>query len=701
MAINISLSPSSPAAGATVTFTATGCVDCSDYWWEFERIGEPAYSDGGSGYTLRKTFPLPGTYWARVTGDTGESRNKKFTVTANNFTVNIVPSAGCTVTAGDGGVDAVEAPNGIACSSATAANDPRCTEQFTNSAVAALKVTTEPGYVFTGWTVNGAQITLTSAEPLLLTTMPMFAQTGNSNDYTPTPINGDSATVQCGSQEPTMSAAFRVIGYDNQVEYEMAMGEVTEKQVPFFRTLGGARLHLEVDIPSGASVNYAWSADQGTFYDSYALTANELSGSELSDETLPSIYWQAPPQTNINATITLTLTLGENAGTVSLSKTIRSRTLKENLEGDDVKMLQAELRSLGLSEPTSSGSCSGDETWGYCGTPVTLQNAFTSNLTSTVIRFQKRDELQPEDGIVGNNTLTRIALHWNDYLAAFEAYPQSPVIDSTHQDFDNWLAAGSETLDDTFNDSFASQIASQSEPIEIRKRLLYAWTLHETEARHWGFQTPYRIHLGGYDNRGSIGFSQIQNRFKYGLEAGDNVFDGINLYHPSENIRGFGIWGGVDDARSLYHAFISNEYNGSPTETSYPKLKNTYFTNSVYNVLVTDRLAKGLAGFKQGTYVTNDSNTRVLFHEIWPEMLRKYPNDTSDSNSDVKKAIRYALAVQNITLLGESSPIFNLNTRQWDWVKQVSGQESVCCTYSEYDWLTGTSWTQKCQAACQ
>ena len=123
-AINISISPSSPAVGATVTFTATGCPDCTDYWWEFDRIGDTSYSDGGSGYTLKKKFPLPGTYWARVTGDTGASQNKQFTVIANNFTVNIVPSAGCAVIAGDGGVDDVEPNgNGIACSGGMAADN--------------------------------------------------------------------------------------------------------------------------------------------------------------------------------------------------------------------------------------------------------------------------------------------------------------------------------------------------------------------------------------------------------------------------------------------------------------------------------------------------------------------------------------------------------------------------------------------------
>jgi len=59
------------------------------------------------------------------------------------------------VTAGDGGVDTVETPNGIVCAGTTAANDPLCTEQFANSAVASLKVVPDSGYAFTGWSLNG------------------------------------------------------------------------------------------------------------------------------------------------------------------------------------------------------------------------------------------------------------------------------------------------------------------------------------------------------------------------------------------------------------------------------------------------------------------------------------------------------------------------------------------------------------------
>jgi hypothetical protein len=598
----------------------------------------------------------------------------------------------------DGGVNAVETPNGMACVSGMTTSDPLCTEQFKNFNFTMLKVTTDPGYMFTGWIVNGTPAKQ-AAGPLFLTTRPGLASRSDLLPPGTTEVNVES---EC--QGASITGKFRIPGHGNQAEYEMMMSEVTENQTTFLRTLGGIRLHLEAILPDAANVTtYTWSTDVGTFFGSYALTASPLTGSTVSGVTLNSIYWQSPPQTDVNATITLMMTLSGSTNTTMISKMIRSRTLQEGVGGDDVKMLQTILRSIGVSEPVSSGLCSGTTTYGYCGTPITLQEPFTPNLKTAVVRFQQRDELQSTDGIVGVNTLARLLLHWTDYLSAFEMYIQSSIINSSHPDFNSWLAGGSETLDDTLQDVFASDMAPTSPPTETRQRILHAWAQHESEGRHWGYQLPYRVHLGGYDNRGSIGFSQIQNRYKYGVNSGDNVFDGTNLSHPGDNIKGFGLWSGEFGARSFYHAFVSNEYNGTPTEITYPKLQSIYFTNGAYNVRATDRLGKGLAGFKQGTYVENDNGVRVLFHEIWPEMLRKYPNDTLNSDSDVKTAIRYALEVQSTTLSGQQTPItgFDLNTRAWNWVKLVGNQESVCCTYSEYNWLTGISWEEKCQVPCQ
>jgi len=154
--------------------------------WLVDGVTESSVT--GIQYKFIRTFSAatpagqPHTVRAVITNDDSGtaisvgSNTLSVTVTANAFTVNIVPSAGCTVTAGDGGVDAAEANgNGIVCAGATAANDPLCTEQFKNNALATLKVTTEPGYGFNGWIVDGGLIKMTQAEPLFLTTMPRLA----------------------------------------------------------------------------------------------------------------------------------------------------------------------------------------------------------------------------------------------------------------------------------------------------------------------------------------------------------------------------------------------------------------------------------------------------------------------------------------------------------------------------------------------
>ena len=74
------------------------------------------------------------------------------------------------------------------------------TEQFENSQIASLKVVPEAGHVFTGWTVNGAQINA-SAEPLFLTTMPVLAQTG---DFI-TPFTGNTAVCQAQCSNVTLT----------------------------------------------------------------------------------------------------------------------------------------------------------------------------------------------------------------------------------------------------------------------------------------------------------------------------------------------------------------------------------------------------------------------------------------------------------------------------------------------------------------
>ena len=172
-------------------------------------------------------FSEAGTYRVKAiiySGFPPSSKSVTVTVPDEPFTVNILPVTGCMVLAGDGGVDDAEPNgNGIVCSGGMATNNPLCTEQFQKSQVASLKVVPEPGHVFTGWTVNGAQINA-SVEPLFLTTMPLLAQTGERI----TPITGNTADCQanCASIE-IVSADITQNHIQIRLEPEGTVGDLT------------------------------------------------------------------------------------------------------------------------------------------------------------------------------------------------------------------------------------------------------------------------------------------------------------------------------------------------------------------------------------------------------------------------------------------------------------------------------------------
>ena len=227
-------------------------------------------------------FVISDTYWAIVMTDTEDARNMR-------FTVNVLPSAGCAVTAGDGGVDVVEAPNGIVCSGGMAATDPLCTEQFKNTAIAALKVVSDPSHLFLGWIINGAEIALTYTEPLLLTTMPMLAQTGTGNGYLPTKTPANVA-LKCPAC-PTIAAAFRIPVHGSQPEQTLELTEVNENNAKFFRTFGGVRLHLTVNLPEEfrpAVLGYEWMSPEPQFVITNASLA-ALSAQAMSEATLKRV----------------------------------------------------------------------------------------------------------------------------------------------------------------------------------------------------------------------------------------------------------------------------------------------------------------------------------------------------------------------------------------------------------------------------
>lgn len=289
-AISISVTPSTPTVGEAVTLTATGCSGCFNYLW--------SGAVGGSGSQISHTFHAAGTYTVMVqaTQEVCEyypyyycwyespSTTKQMTVKANTFTVNIVPTTGCTVIAGDGGVDDDEPDgNGIVCSSETT-DDTLCTEQYANSQIAALKIVPDPGHSFRGWTVNGAEIELASSDPLLLTTLPALASLAAILP----PGTSEANVGTSGCPEPLIAATFRIPVHGNQPEQRVELEEVTENDSTFFRTFGGVRLHLTIPEEFRThGITYEWIAPAPKFVITNASIAALFSS--ISDATLKTV----------------------------------------------------------------------------------------------------------------------------------------------------------------------------------------------------------------------------------------------------------------------------------------------------------------------------------------------------------------------------------------------------------------------------
>jgi hypothetical protein len=149
------------------------------------------------------------------------------------------------------GVDVVETPNGIVCSGGMVTSDPLCTEQFKNFNFTLLKVVTDPGYAFTGWTVNGAAAKQTIG-PLLLATMPGVA----SADLLPPGITEATVDVGCATLE--------ILSPQPQSMYPMSEANyTTTPQIPFQARVSQSGTNWQGDIHWTVDLEYDTTTSRG------------------------------------------------------------------------------------------------------------------------------------------------------------------------------------------------------------------------------------------------------------------------------------------------------------------------------------------------------------------------------------------------------------------------------------------------------
>jgi len=547
---------------------------------------------------------------------------------------------------------------------------------------------------------------------------------------------GLTVQIQCTTTKaPKILGEYRLIpGGDVQ------MTEVSDGGDKIYRTLGGMRLHLKLSSLPPDALMFHWSATTGQFFDSYRSDSANL-GLSFSGFR-KDIYWEGNWVDNMDAVITVITSPSINASPQCqenrIDRRIRTRMLQQGHNGDDVIMLQGLLRTVGISESGSNG---------VSGNAVAVNGTF-SNLTQVaVIRWQTITNGVPQTGSIRTNDLNVLHEQWDDFLKAYDAYSSSPIVNNTHSDFSSWVVSAANMLKSTLNDAAATKI-SNIPPDQFRGTVVTSWINKESSRDgHWGKRLNFRITLGSGDkpDRGSIGFSQVLNAYRY--PSSSRKID-LNLYHPEEDVKGLaqytndlGLGGG------FYRAFKSAVYKKQKTWTlnDYPRIvdlaNHVPRSSSTYTDDEKDLLSKGILEYNAG-------DESILKIEPWPSILMNQKYAPNIDNS-VTRGITYSLRVQgpsDAAGIGANIPLASwhvLDARQvttgsddscdstvvagsddqvwYDQIPNLPNQhciepgqdgilqspprnndgaiECIPFTYSEQEWAAGVTFTQKRKTA--
>ncbi len=431
----------------------------------------------------------------------------------------------------------------------------------------------------------------------------------------------------------------------------------------FFRVLGGVRLRLKLEEHSdlaGKIDELTWKADAGTFYDGFASTAKELMGAGLSGAMLDEVFWQGPWTNGQDHELTVTAELSDD-NEVEGNLLVRTRELSRGVsQGDDIAMLQYLLRIYGLSEGNSIG---------YAGAAVSVDRDFGGKTSKAVRRFKVRDELVPcgtrnsdyktcinnVSNTVDDATLEALENHWKDFQAAQEAYAMDPKILINDARFvPQWVPATSMVLQNTYTAALHAAAA----PGHDYNRLVEEWLRKEGSKGQWGRQIPFRIVLGGADELGSIGFSQITNTNKYGPTTIAGIA-ALNLYEPEENCRALAAFAN-SSGQGMDRAFAKTDYTTTAMFT-YPHIGATYTDGTL------DLLSKALMAYNGG------ANRLTLRRDPWPVILKNNLPPLATTNFGQRTAIKYALTIQANSGMPDQC---------WTWTDRVitTGPDDVCDT---------------------
>lgn len=208
-----------------------------------------------------------------------------------------------------------------------------------------------------------------------------------------------------------------------------------------------------------------------------------------------------------------------------------------------------------------------------------------------------------------------------------------------------------------------------------------------------------RITVGGYDEAGSSGFNQIQNKNAYGGLSDDGTDrsartctpvsaysqDGesrVNHYDPGQNILAKAVWLAGEQGncgRSFRRAFTGTDYQGT-YESALGMTLLRIDTGDIDEAATAgthvddnyEKLAKGLGGYNQGAGIFGNAHA-------WLDLLTRPKAENSDAETT---AIRYAIHIMH------DNDKLNLPYRTYVWQGGITPDGIAWCfEYGESEWM--------------
>lgn len=551
-------------------------------------------------------------------------------------------------------------------------------------------------------------------------------------------------------EEITVTSEFIPVKLDSVEDSE----DIEVKKRPLFYILGGVRLKLKfdetkanlTDLQLSKNPKYSWK--MGAAGKSCTGFTNATCTDKTSTDTIEGsneIWWE-PPNWNLDYSAPTVLTISFDDPENNPKKEVRFRianrllkppySSKDKVEGHDVAMLEHILWFLGNTPENKD--VREDKPYEYVGylagrieekdqrrftigcefnackdkSKKTIQSKTIERLVwsfknaNEIDGSYTKDDFTPSDNNITQKFLNVLKEQWDHYLSSINTY-NIATLDSSHSSYDTWVKNSITEWDTSYTDEVNKKIATLVDvPDFTREKLLKGWIPKEAgpNTTHWGGAAKdYRMVAGGADRRMSLGFTQIQSRYIYGLVKGDicSRLSGINYMSPIKNISALPIWSvGIGCGESFQRAFTNLGYDGTYTNNGKDKLVQAIYGNKEAHLLVTDtkvinftdgsyeRLTKAIAGYNQGGTKNSDWDISL------PSMLKNLEKGASCKYTDnllLKrcKGLSYSIHVKESAGL----PLATYIWRVVKTGKTPQENENICFKYGEKLWKDNYSWS--------